>query len=138
MRRKSAAWPGMFDLAALGGVRSVRQFDEAFTAPHHGFEDAADYYHRASAMRVIDRIRVPALVITADDDPFVPSATFKDPLVTSNPSLTVAITRGGGHCAYVENAEPGYDGYWAEREIVRFATYQAGQGVPSSFVRTPV
>ena len=50
----------------------MRQFDEAYTAPHHGFRDATDYYHRASALRVVDRIRVPALILTAEDDPFVP------------------------------------------------------------------
>lgn len=134
MKRKSAAWPGVFDLAPLGTVSSVRQFDEAFTAPHHGFRDAEDYYHRASAMRVIDRIRVPALIITADDDPFVPHASFRDALVKSNPNLHVVITPGGGHCAFVERPSPGYDGYWAEREIVRFAT--AWLGDPSSGART--
>jgi predicted alpha/beta-fold hydrolase len=122
MKRKAAAWPGTYDLAHLRGVRTVREFDEAFTAPHHGFDDAADYYYRASAMRVIDRIGVPALIITAEDDPFVPSAPFRHPSVTGNPNLTVVITPRGGHCAYVERPAPGYDGYWAEREIVRFAT----------------
>ena len=134
MKRKSAAWPGAYDLAALGAVRTVRQFDEAFTAPHHGFRDAADYYHRASAMRVIDRIRVPALIITADDDPFVPTGPFHDRRVTGNPAISVVITAGGGHCAYVERPGPGYDGYWAEREIVRFAT--ASRAAPSSAGRT--
>lgn len=135
MKRKAAAWPGVFDLSPLAAVRSVRQFDDLFTAPHHGFRDAADYYHRASAMRVIDRIRVPALIITAEDDPFVPSAPFRDPAVTGNPNLTVVITPSGGHCAYVEKPGPGYDGYWAEREIVRFATAHAGG--PSSSARAP-
>jgi predicted alpha/beta-fold hydrolase len=121
MKRKSVAWPEAFDLTPLRGVRTVRQFDEVFTAPHHGFRDATDYYHRASAMRVIDRIRVPALIVTAEDDPFVPAAPFREAAVTANPYLTVIITPTGGHCAYVERAEPGYDGYWAEREIVRFA-----------------
>ena len=72
MRRKARAAPGRFDLARLGGVRTVREFDEAFTAPHHGFRDAADYYHRASSLRVIDRVAVPALILSARDDPFVP------------------------------------------------------------------
>jgi uncharacterized protein len=135
MKRKAAAWPGTFDLSPLRAVRTVRQFDEAFTAPHHGFRDAADYYHRASAMRVIDRIRVPALIITAEDDPFVPSAPFRDPRVTGNPHISVVITPGGGHCAYVEKGEAAYDGYWAEREIVSFVT--AHQGAPSTAVRTP-
>jgi uncharacterized protein len=135
MKRKSAAWPGTYDLSALRRVRTVRQFDEAYTAPHHGFRDAADYYHRASAMRVIDRIRVPALILTAEDDPFVPASPFRDPAVTGNPNLTVVITPAGGHCAYVEPAAPGYDGYWAEREVVRFAT--AHQDGRASAARTP-
>jgi uncharacterized protein len=122
MKRKASAWPGLFDLAPLGRVRSVRQFDEVYTAPHHGFRDAADYYHRASAMRVVDRIRVPALVITAEDDPFVPAAPFRDPRIAGNPHITVVITPSGGHCSFVERARPGYDGYWAEREVVRFAS----------------
>jgi uncharacterized protein len=135
MKRKSAAWPDAYDLAPLRRVRTVRQFDEAYTAPHHGFRDAADYYHRASAMRVIDRIRVPALILTAEDDPFVPSAPFRDPAVTNNPNITVVITPAGGHCAYVERPEPGYDGYWAEREVVRFAT--AHLAAASGDARTP-
>ena len=122
MRRKAVAFPDAFALDALRRVWTVRQFDEAYTAPHHGFRDAADYYHRASALRVVDRIRVPALILTAEDDPFVPTAAFRDPAVTGNPHLTVAITRHGGHCAFVERPAPGYDGYWAEREIVRFVS----------------
>jgi predicted alpha/beta-fold hydrolase len=124
MRRKAAAFPHEFSVEPLARIRTVRQFDEAYTAPHHGFRDAADYYHRASALRVVDRIRVPALIITAEDDPFVPVSTFRDPAVTSNPHLTVVITPHGGHCAYVERPDGVYDGYWAEREIVRFVAYQ--------------
>jgi hypothetical protein len=127
MRRKAAAWPGAFSLEPLKGMWTVRQFDEAYTAPYHGFRDADDYYHRASAMRVIDRIRVPALILTAEDDPFVPASTFRDPAVTSNPNITVVLTPHGGHCAYVERPCDGYDGYWAEREIVRFIEHQVRQ-----------
>jgi hypothetical protein len=137
MKRKSAAWPGAYDLAPLGHVRTVRQFDEAYTAPHHGFRDAADYYHRASAMRVIDRIRVPALIVTAEDDPFVPTAPFRDASVSGNPHLTVVITPSGGHCAYVEASESGYDGYWAEREIVRFATAHLRAASEDGRIRVP-
>jgi predicted alpha/beta-fold hydrolase len=120
MRRKIAACPGMFAAEPLRDIRTVRQFDEAYTAPHHGFRDAADYYHRASALRVVHRIQVPALILAAEDDPFVPSTPFRDPAVMGNPNITVAITPHGGHCAYLERAGAGYDGYWAEREIVRF------------------
>jgi predicted alpha/beta-fold hydrolase len=120
MRRKAAIFPNDFPLDRLGRVWTVRQFDEAYTAPHHGFRDASDYYYRASAMRVIDRIRVPALIMTAEDDPFVPVDPFRDQSVVSNPHVNVVVTRHGGHCAFVERSNGEYDGYWAEREVVRF------------------
>lgn len=124
MARKARAFPDDFSLEPLARVWTVRQFDEAYTAPHHGFRDAADYYHRASAMRVAHQIRVPALILTAADDPFVPPGPFDDPVLTSNPHVTVVVTPHGGHCGYLDGL-PGEDGYWAEREIVRFVTAQA-------------
>jgi len=127
MRRKAAVFPHEYALEELKRVWTVRQFDEAFTAPHHGFRDASDYYYRASAMRVIDRIRVPALILTAEDDPFVPVDPFRDPSVVNNPYVKVVVTRHGGHCAFVEKGNGEYDGYWAEREIVRFVTLHNSQ-----------
>lgn len=120
MRRKAAAWPGKWSLDPLSRIRSIRDFDEAYTAPCHGFRDAADYYHQSSAMRVIDHIAIPALIITAADDPFVPPGPFKEPSVARNRNITLKLTEHGGHCGFVEEPGPGYDGYWAEREIVRF------------------
>jgi predicted alpha/beta-fold hydrolase len=136
MRRKAAVLPGVFTLEPLRRIRTVRQFDEAYTAPHHGFRDAADYYHRASALRVVDRIAVPALILTAEDDPFVPVEPFQDPAVAGNARVTTIVTRHGGHCAFVERALGDYDGYWAEQEVVRFVTAHAT--VPSTFARAPV
>jgi predicted alpha/beta-fold hydrolase len=120
MRRKAKAFPGKWPLEALARIRSIREFDDAYTAPFHGFRDAADYYYRASAMRVIDKISIPALIITAADDPFVPPGPFKERAVTRNRNITLRITDSGGHCGFVEEASDGYDGYWAERQIVEF------------------
>ena len=122
MRRKAAAWPGRFPLDGLSRIRSIRQFDDAYTAPFHGFKDAADYYYRASAMRVIGNISVPTLIITAADDPFVPPAPFRNPAVIGNPNITVLITPHGGHCGFIEEGQGEYDGYWAERQIIEFLT----------------
>ena len=121
MKRKNLVHPGRFDVARLREVWSVRKFDDLYTAPSFGFKNAADYYHRASAMRVIDRISVPALIITAQDDPFVPVAPFHDPKLTSNPNITLKITSHGGHCGYVTQPSGDSDGYWAEDQIVQFA-----------------
>jgi predicted alpha/beta-fold hydrolase len=121
MQRKERFWPGRFDLSRLGLIRTVRQFDDAYTAPHFGFRDAEDYYHRASAMRCVDRIRVPALVITSEDDPFVPPAPFRDAKVTGNPFITLKVSKYGGHCGFIGPTNGSEDdGYWAERQIVEF------------------
>jgi uncharacterized protein len=121
MRRKDACFPGRFPIDQLPAIRTVRQFDAVFTAPHFGFKSAEDYYHRASALRVADRIRVPALIISAEDDPFVPTPPFHDPTLTGNPNVRVVITRYGGHCGFFGQPQNGSDGYWAEEQVVRFA-----------------
>jgi len=129
MRRKSKHFPSRFDLAGLWRVWSIRAFDDRYTAPHHGFNGAEDYYQRASAMRVIDRVARPALILSAADDPFVPPHIFDAPAVRNNPHITTVITPNGGHCAFVETPTDaaamagkanGYDGYFAERTVVDF------------------
>ena len=111
-------------MTRLNDVKTVRQFDAAFTAPHFGFRSAEDYYHRASAMRVIDRVAVPALIITAEDDPFVPSQPFGDPRVTGNPHIELHLCAHGGHCGFVGATSASEDGYWAEAMIVEFVERQ--------------
>lgn len=121
MLRKAKAFPETFDLAPLGGLRTIREFDDTYTAPHHGFGDAANYYYQASALRLIDRIRIPALIISAADDPFVPAAIFDAPEVRGNPHIRVEITPHGGHCAFISDKSADDDGYWAESAVVSFA-----------------
>ena len=126
MRRKDRCYPGRFPLERLWMVHTIRQFDAAFTAPHFGFASAEDYYYRVSGMRVVDRVRVPALIITAADDPFVPVELFRTPALTSNPNITLVITEHGGHCGFFAGSngsrpDGSRDGYWAERQIIDFA-----------------
>lgn len=121
MLRKAKVFPEAFDLAPLARLRTIRGFDDTYTAPHHGFGDAANYYYQASALRLIDRIRIPALIISAADDPFVPASIFDAPEVRGNPHIRVALTPHGGHCAFIGQRDAGDDGYWAETAIVDFA-----------------
>jgi predicted alpha/beta-fold hydrolase len=127
IRRKAMLYPTRYSTAPLAQIRSVRQFDDAYTAPMSGYRDAADYYRRASALRVADRIRLPTLVITSDDDPFVPIGPFRDPAISGNPAVRVVVTRRGGHCGFVSRRERGRraDGYWAERAVVDFVAQHA-------------
>ena len=120
MRRKARAFPGRFDLAPLRAIRTIRQFDDAYTAPSHGFGTAANYYAQAGARRVIDRITIPALIIAAEDDPFVPISQFQGDDVRANPHLRISLQRHGGHCGFIGQATPDHDGYWAEEAAVEF------------------
>jgi len=131
MRRKAGVFPDRFPIEPLRRVRTVREFDEIYTAPHFGFRDASDYYHRASALRVVERIRVPTLILAAEDDPFVPCETFREPAIGGNPRITALVSPHGGHCAFLAAAHADEDGYWAERALVAFVVDQcttAGAG----------
>ena len=108
-------------------LEEERDFDTAYTAPHHGFKDAADYYHQASSLRVIDRISIPTLIISAIDDPFIPSEQFDNELIKTNPRIMTAISQHGGHCGFLAHSLPGFDGYWAERRAVDFAMHHLPQ-----------
>jgi predicted alpha/beta-fold hydrolase len=135
MRTKARLFPGIYDVPAIDRIKTVRQFDEEVTAPHFGFRSASDYYHRASALRVAARIRVPALIITAEDDPFVPSQPFSNPALTGNPHVDLRICRYGGHCGFIGERSGEDDGYWAERQIIDFVARIAaarGGGSPAA------
>jgi len=110
IRRKNQLQPGHYDLSRLDSVKTVRQFDDTYTAPYFGFRSAEDYYYRASALRIIDRIMVPTLIITAEDDPFVPAPPFRDPQLTGNPHIDLRISPHGGHCGFIGDSLG--DGRW--------------------------
>jgi uncharacterized protein len=119
MRTKIQLYPDKYSTEGLNKIRSVREFDDKVTAPHCGFRDAADYYHRASASRVISAIRVPTLIITAQDDPFVPFRTFADPALAANPHITLLSPTHGGHCSFISSS-PGPARFWAESRLISF------------------
>ncbi len=119
-RSKVAQFPENYSNAGLDRVRSIRDFDDVITAPNCGYQNAADYYYRASALRVTSEIRVPTLLIVAEDDPMVPPQAFSDPTITANPHIRVVLAKHGGHCAFI-SADPA-ERHWAEARVVEFCT----------------
>jgi len=119
MRRKARLFPGRYRLDGLRSLRTLRQFDDAITAPCSGYRDAEDYYDRASALRVVAEIRVPTLILAAQDDPFVPFASFRDPAVAANPHITLVAPSHGGHCGFISRAG-GEERFWAEARLVEY------------------
>ena len=91
--------PGLFDRAALLAARDLYAFDNVFTAPLHGFDDTDDYWRRASAKPVLADIRVPALVLNAHNDPFVPPASWPSPGQVG-PHVTLWQPAQGGHVGF--------------------------------------
>jgi predicted alpha/beta-fold hydrolase len=121
LRRKARLFPQLYRTDGLWRVRSLRQFDHLYTAPHFGFGTAANYYAQASALPLTARIAVPTLILTAQDDPIVPFESFRDPRLTRNPNIILLAPKHGGHVGFLARTGKGKDTYWAENRILEFA-----------------
>ena len=105
--RRLATFPAIFDEAAMQRSRTLRQFDDAVTAPLHGFRDAADYYTRSSAKPWLGRIAVPTLVVNARDDPFLPESALPTEREVSS-AVKLEFPERGGHVGFVSGPFPGH------------------------------
>jgi uncharacterized protein len=119
--RKRKIFPDRYKAHGFGTIRTVREFDDAITAPQFGYRDAQEYYEHAGAKHVAAAVRVPLLLITAEDDPFVPYASFVAAKIADNPAIQFVGTAHGGHCGYISKYG-GKERFWAEQRIVDFCT----------------
>lgn len=137
VRRKAELRPEDEALARYAAqarrARTLREFDDWVTAPEGGFADALDYYARTSSAPWLERIRVPTLVVHAQDDPFIPHAMFERhaAAIAANACLTTLYPERGGHVGFFESpyaaqAEPWMDAYWAENQALAFLREQIG------------
>ncbi len=109
-------------------ARTFREFDDAATAPLHGFRDADHYYAASSSARYLAGIRVPTLLLHSADDPFLPADAVPRAAARDNPFITAAFTEHGGHVGFVAGT-PWAPQFWAEAEAARFLGEQlAGAG----------
>jgi predicted alpha/beta-fold hydrolase len=113
---KAEQFPGQLDTTPLRSSRTVRAFDEAYTAPLHGFAGADDYYARTSAGPVLEHIRVPTLLVSAEDDPFLPPSCYPRESAKRSEAFHLEVPRRGGHVAFVSAGEA----YWSERRAASF------------------
>ena len=99
--------PGLFDARAIRAARDLRDFDDVFTSPLHGFANADDYYARSSAKDRLARIRIPALVLNARNDPFLPASALPRPGEVG-PCVTLWQPAHGGHVGFPAGRWPGH------------------------------
>jgi predicted alpha/beta-fold hydrolase len=140
LRIKHELYPELYDTSELYLVRTIRDFDERYTAHHGGFKDAADYYRRASALPFIKHIQRPTLIIHAQDDPFVPFRPLNHSSVLDNSSLRLLAPEHGGHVGFVANQIEEQDRFWAENRIVEFCQLihqSSADPTASSRTKTP-
>jgi len=119
MARKARLFPQFYRSYPLFSIRSLREFDEKITAPHGGFSGADDYYARAGASQLVDRLALRTLIIHSRDDPFILLTEETRAKILANPKITLIETRHGGHCGFLASSD-GYDGRWAEQQTIAF------------------
>jgi predicted alpha/beta-fold hydrolase len=106
IRLKEHLRPGLFDLSRFPSVKTIYDFDDVYTAPAFGFGTADNYYATQSAQCFLDDIRVPALVIQAQDDPLVPFEVYNHPAFSRNPNLQLMTPEHGGHVGFIARGKP--------------------------------
>jgi predicted alpha/beta-fold hydrolase len=121
LRAKARLFPLHFDVSRLNGVKSLRDFDDKVTAYYCGFSGAVDYYARAAAANVLDRIAAPTLILHAANDPFIRITPATRAKAMDNPHITFVETNDGGHCSFIASRD-GYDGHWAEQQVLEFVS----------------
>jgi uncharacterized protein len=119
---KLGRYPDLFDRVKLDRARTVYDFDDAVTGPVHGFADAHDYYEKSSSLRFLADVRVPTLLLSAADDPFIPAEVLErtSRVASANPALTVEFHQSGGHVGFVAGSRPWRPFYYAEWRVFRF------------------
>jgi predicted alpha/beta-fold hydrolase len=129
--------PGLFDVDALEQARTLFDFDDAVTAPVHGFADASDYYRRSSSLGFLSAIRRPTLLLSAYDDPFLPPAVLHEVERVSegNSHLSVEFHQRGGHVGFISGRAPWMPRYYAEDRVLQFlemsiTSSPVGENVP--------
>jgi len=116
VRQKARVYPGFVDVPAVLRARTFAEYDRIVTAPLHGFTDERDYWTRASSRPYLPRVRRPALLINARDDPFVPPESLPDPR-SLPPEMEIEFSEQGGHAGFLQGPPWAVES-WAERRAV--------------------
>jgi predicted alpha/beta-fold hydrolase len=112
IRDKAALFPDQFNLNELKSIRGLIDFDNRFTAPIHGFNSAMDYYQYCSALRFIQNISIPVLIVNALNDPFLSDTCYPKQKSEANQKVQILTPAQGGHCGFADRNFNNH--YWSE------------------------
>jgi hypothetical protein len=125
---KQAQLAPLVDVSRIHQVRTLHQFDDWFTAPLHGFQNADDYYRQNSSAQYMPAIATPTLLLRADDDPFFDQCDIPYQVINQNPYLLAGFSPHGGHVGFMGGHWPLAPVWWAERQAARFMAHFLGNG----------
>jgi predicted alpha/beta-fold hydrolase len=117
---KALDFPDEINADDYDQIKTFQHFDDRYTAPIHGFESAADYWARSSCKAVLKDIRIPALLVNAKNDPFLPASCFPYAEARQSTWLSLEVPESGGHVGFIELNKR--QAYWMERRVVEFVT----------------
>ncbi len=112
VKRKAAIMPNDISAEYLANIRTLKDFDNYYTAPLHGFEDAEDYYSKSSSIHYVDKIKRPTLIVNAQNDPFLAPACFPFEIFKKLNHVYFEAPDTGGHCGFTAKSKDGF--YWSE------------------------
>ena len=139
---KLERYPNLASRERVHAARTLYEFDDVVTAPVHGFADADDYYARSSSIRFLSKIRVATLLLSAVDDPFLPSDVLEQvrDVAIRNPRIEVEFLAKGGHVGFVSGQNPFRPVYYAEWRVAQFfeRTLRAAYGPSLTALRSGV
>jgi uncharacterized protein len=115
---KNRLIPGALNIESIDKIRTFHDFDGQFTGPIHGFKDAHDYYSKSSSIRFLPNIKIPALIINAGNDPFLPPQCYPVEIARHHPFVFLEIPQSGGHVGFFQNKTNGI--YWSEQRALEF------------------
>ena len=118
LQRKARLYPGKWDLSHLAQIKTLWDFDDQYTAPDGGYKNAEEYYEKSAAENVVSMIRRPTLIITAQDDPFIPFDIFHQSALHDNTFIQLSAPQHGGHCGFFQRRQIDEDRFWAENRIL--------------------
>ena len=118
VKAKSKLMPEKLTLAHFENIRSLQDFDNFYTAPLHGFQNAIAYYEACSAIYFLPGIETPTLIVNALNDPFLSEQCYPESAVKGHPCVHLEIPKEGGHCGFPKFDRQGI--YWSEQRALDF------------------
>ena len=115
---KADLYPKEFSLKAVKKARNFKEYDDAYTAPAHGFKDAVDYWDRSSCGQFIPNIRIPCLLVNAADDSFLGKKCYPFRAAKNNPNFFLEVPDFGGHVGFIDGGQN--DVLWSESRALTF------------------